>query len=164
MLETWVQSLGLEDLLGEDMAIDSSILAWRMPMDRGAWWAIVHGVLKSWTWLSDQAQHSTQQYWLPLIKAGCLQSVPTLPAAEANTEFQNMVPLPGGDHPATFWQADYTGLVISWHHGRSNILSLLEESLTLDADLSFLHTVLLCLSQSIVGPFFSSNLLISQAL
>ena len=24
------------------------------PMDRGAWWATVHGVAKSWTWLSDQ--------------------------------------------------------------------------------------------------------------
>ena len=23
------------------------------PMDRGAWWAIVHGVTKSWTGLSD---------------------------------------------------------------------------------------------------------------
>ena len=23
------------------------------PMDRGAWWAIVHGVAKSWTRLSD---------------------------------------------------------------------------------------------------------------
>ena len=23
------------------------------PMDRGAWWAAVHGVAKSWTWLSD---------------------------------------------------------------------------------------------------------------
>ena len=23
------------------------------PMDRGAWWAIVHGVAKSWTQLSD---------------------------------------------------------------------------------------------------------------
>ena len=22
------------------------------PMNRGAWWAIVHGVAKSWTWLS----------------------------------------------------------------------------------------------------------------
>ena len=25
------------------------------PMDRGAWWAAVHGVAKSWTWLSDFA-------------------------------------------------------------------------------------------------------------
>ena len=28
------------------------------PMDRGAWQATVHGVTKSWTWMSDQAQHS----------------------------------------------------------------------------------------------------------
>ena len=32
----WVQSLGWEDLLEEDMATLSSILAWRIPMDRGA--------------------------------------------------------------------------------------------------------------------------------
>ena len=25
------------------------------PMDRGAWWATVHGVAKSWTRLSEQA-------------------------------------------------------------------------------------------------------------
>ena len=48
----WVQSLGWEDLLEEDMATHSSILAWRIPMDRGAWWATVHGVTKSWTQLS----------------------------------------------------------------------------------------------------------------
>ena len=33
--ETWVQSLGGEDLLEEGMAIHSSILAWRIPMNRG---------------------------------------------------------------------------------------------------------------------------------
>ena len=31
------------------MATHSSILAWRIPMDRGAWWATVHGIAKSWT-------------------------------------------------------------------------------------------------------------------
>ena len=31
MQETWVQSLGGEDLLEEGMATDSSILAWRIP-------------------------------------------------------------------------------------------------------------------------------------
>ena len=31
------------------------ILDWRIPMDRGAWWATVHGVSKSWTWLSMHA-------------------------------------------------------------------------------------------------------------
>ena len=53
MWETCVQSLGGEDLLEEDMATHSSILAWGIPMDRGAWQAIVHGVAKSWTRLSD---------------------------------------------------------------------------------------------------------------
>ena len=39
MWETWVQSLGWEDPLEESMATHSRILAWRIPMDRGAWWA-----------------------------------------------------------------------------------------------------------------------------
>ena len=34
-----VQSLGWEDPLEKGMATHSSILAWRIPMDRGAWWA-----------------------------------------------------------------------------------------------------------------------------
>ena len=33
----------------EGMATHSSILAWRIPMDKGAWWATVHGVTKSQT-------------------------------------------------------------------------------------------------------------------
>ena len=37
MRETWVWSLGWEDPLEEGMAIHSSILAWRILMDRGAW-------------------------------------------------------------------------------------------------------------------------------
>ena len=53
MWETWVLSLGRGDLLEEGMATHSSILAWRIPMDRGAWRAAVHGVAKSWTGLSD---------------------------------------------------------------------------------------------------------------
>ena len=53
MLETWVRSLVWEDPLEEGMVTHSSILAWRIPMDRGAWWAAVHGVSKSQTRLSD---------------------------------------------------------------------------------------------------------------
>ena len=37
MRKTWVQSLEWEDPLEEGMATHSSILAWRIPMDRGAW-------------------------------------------------------------------------------------------------------------------------------
>ena len=44
-----VSSQGREDPLQEGMATHSSILAWRIPMDRGVWRATVHGVLKSWT-------------------------------------------------------------------------------------------------------------------
>ena len=44
---------GLEDLQEEGMATYSSILAWRIPMDRGASWATVHGVAKNWTWPSN---------------------------------------------------------------------------------------------------------------
>ena len=47
MQESWVQSLGWEDSLGEGMATHANILAWRIPMDRGAWWATVHGVMKN---------------------------------------------------------------------------------------------------------------------
>ena len=36
MQETWVRSLGQEDPLEKEMATHSSILAWRIPMDRGA--------------------------------------------------------------------------------------------------------------------------------
>ena len=49
MQETWVRSLGWEDPMEEGMAIHASILAWRISMDRGAWWATVHGVSKSQT-------------------------------------------------------------------------------------------------------------------
>ena len=38
--------LGQEGPLEEGMATHSSILAWRIPMDRGAWWAVVYGVGK----------------------------------------------------------------------------------------------------------------------
>ena len=48
-VEIWAQSLGWEDPLEEGMATHSSILAWRIPMDRGAWRSTVPGVTKSQT-------------------------------------------------------------------------------------------------------------------
>ena len=41
MQATWVQSLGWEDRLEEGMATHTGIPAWRIPMDREAWWATV---------------------------------------------------------------------------------------------------------------------------
>ena len=40
----------------------SSVLAWKNAMDRGAWWAAVHGVTESQTWLNTQA-HSARLTW-----------------------------------------------------------------------------------------------------
>ena len=47
MWETWVRSLGWEDPLEEGMATHFSILAWRIPMDRGPWRTTVHGILQA---------------------------------------------------------------------------------------------------------------------
>jgi len=49
MQETQVLSLGQEDPPEKGMATYSSILAWRIPMDKGAWLATPHGVTKSQT-------------------------------------------------------------------------------------------------------------------
>ena len=46
MQEMWVRSLGQEDSLGEGMATHSSILAWKIPMDRGTWQATVHRIAR----------------------------------------------------------------------------------------------------------------------
>ena len=49
MQETLICFLGQEDSLQEDMATHSSILAWRISMERGAWLATVNGVAKGQT-------------------------------------------------------------------------------------------------------------------
>ena len=58
----WVQSWGLEDTLEEGIAAMSSILAWRIPTDRGPWQAAMSmGLQKSQTSLSDGAHIHTRQ-------------------------------------------------------------------------------------------------------
>ena len=61
MQETWVQSLGQEDLLEKEMATHSSILAWKIPWAEEPGQAMVHGVSKSRTRLSDFT-HFTHTY------------------------------------------------------------------------------------------------------
>ena len=58
--ETWVRSLSLEDALEEGIATHSSILAWRIPMDRGTWWATVHRVSKNQTGLKWFSMHNNE--------------------------------------------------------------------------------------------------------
>ena len=54
MQEMWVQSLGQEESLEEEMGNSLQDSCLGNPMGRGAWWATVHGVTKSRTRLSNQ--------------------------------------------------------------------------------------------------------------
>ena len=53
MQDTWVQSLGWEDPLEKEMTTHSSILTWEIPWTEEPGCAIVHGVTKSRTRLSN---------------------------------------------------------------------------------------------------------------
>ena len=57
MQETWVRSLGQEDPLEKEMATRCSILTWEIPWTEEPGQAIVHGVTKSRTQLSDLHFH-----------------------------------------------------------------------------------------------------------
>ena len=68
--EAWVRSLGQEDPLEEGRATHSNILAWRIPMDRGAWRATVHKFTKSPTGLSNMhawVHAGTMTHKIPVI-------------------------------------------------------------------------------------------------
>ena len=58
MKETQVWSLGWEDPLEEGITTRSSILAWRIPMDREAWRTIVPGVAKNCLLLKQLSMHA----------------------------------------------------------------------------------------------------------
>ena len=64
-----VRSLGQEDPLEQGMATHSSILAWKIPMDREAWEAIIHRVAKSLSWLKWLSTHTCK----PCLSKGDLQ-------------------------------------------------------------------------------------------
>ena len=84
--ETQAAAVSWEDPLEKGMATHSSIPAWRIPMDRGAWWATVHGLTESdMTELLSRAHNfpkirifsvsqGTHLSWNPL-KTQSLQSV-----------------------------------------------------------------------------------------
>ena len=74
------------------MAICSSILAWGARMDRGAWWAALHGVTRSWTRLSAHAcgKHAPRRPGCALVVGACWGSFPQPPSIRK-------------PHPAFFW-------------------------------------------------------------
>ena len=62
--EMCIRSLVWENPLEEGMAAHSSILAWRIHMDRGNWQATVHVVTKNQTTVHTQTQTHTQHLYL----------------------------------------------------------------------------------------------------
>ena len=76
-------------------------------MDRGAWWAIVYGITKSWTWLSNIQYLSASQVALmvknSLANAGDVRDVGLIPGSERS---------PGGGHANplqySFWRIPWT--------------------------------------------------------
>ena len=74
---SWVRKIPLE----KEMETHSSILAWKNLMDRGVWWATVHGVTKSLTRLSNSTTTISkvlkivQKFFLTFIYFVLLQQV-----------------------------------------------------------------------------------------
>ena len=60
--ETWVLSLSWEDPMKEEMATHSSILAWRLPIDIGAWWVMVQRITK--VDMIEVAEHAGTVIWV----------------------------------------------------------------------------------------------------
>ena len=105
MQETWVPSLGREDPLEEGMATHSSMLAWRIPMERAAWWATVHGVAgRGWfvefssmyrfllssqgrVWVSSPRCFIVGEAWLLLLLLGLCCSASLLGSGGRRTCF-----------------------------------------------------------------------------
>ena len=136
MWETSVPSLGWDDPLEEGMASHSSILAWRIPMDRGAWWAAVHGVAESDTaeWQST-AQNDilvrrgkkrlfSKWYWASLV-AQLVKNPPAMWETWVGKIpwRRERLPTPG------FWPGEFHGLYSPWGQEESETSEQLSLSL-----------------------------------
>ena len=78
--ETWdtglILGLGRSPGVGNGNPLQYSCL--ENPMDRGVWWATVHRIAKSWTWLNDWAYTHTAYISLSEWVSEVTQSCPTL--------------------------------------------------------------------------------------
>ena len=71
MRVTWVRSLGREDSPGEGNGNPLQYSCLENPMDRGAWWATVHGIAKSRTRLSNFTFHFHFSFHIQLVFSMC---------------------------------------------------------------------------------------------
>ena len=71
MQETRVQSLGQEDPLEKENGNPLQYSCLENPMEGGAWWATVQGVIKSWSRLSTYVYTHTHKDVYILIHGTC---------------------------------------------------------------------------------------------
>ena len=103
--EMAVRSLGREDPPEEDMATHSSILAWRVPMDRGAWWVTVqrgHKELDMTECLSTAQRSLRLSHSLPPL-LGPHHHLLSSPISSHNLVFHNSEP--DGDPRLIIWRS-----------------------------------------------------------
>ena len=67
------------------MATHSSILVWRIPIDRGAWWATVHGIAESDT---------TDQLSTAMRKSFILMPIPPFTRSLGGSQLADVETLP----------------------------------------------------------------------
>ena len=93
MWQTCVPPLGWEDPLEEDVVTHSSILAWRIPTERGAWQATIHGatitnsVIREGFLLGLFSQFSSVAQSCPTLCDSTNRSTPGLPVHHKLPEF-----------------------------------------------------------------------------
>ena len=95
--ETWVQFLDQEDPLEKEMATHSSILSWRIPMDRGAWQATVHWITRVGQDLVNKPlppKIITNFTKLLVFKIHCL-FLKFIISFLFNTQIYKLIPIPG---------------------------------------------------------------------
>ena len=62
MQEIWVRSMGQEDPLKQEMATHSQYSCLGNPLDRGAWWATIHGGHKELDMTERLSTHTVIKY------------------------------------------------------------------------------------------------------
>ena len=85
------------------MATHSHILTWRIPKERGAWWATVHRVAKSWTGLKQLSlAHATAISRNSITEHATLSLHITVSYKQAFFTLLDFIPLEGRIHVELF--------------------------------------------------------------